>query len=124
PARDGEREKSILVVDDDPSIRSLLRQELESQRYRVREAADGEEALAAVRAERPDLIILDVMMPGLNGFDVAAVLKNDPQTLRIPIIVLSVLHDHERGLRVGVDRYLTKPIDSEGLLEEVGTLLA
>jgi PAS domain S-box-containing protein len=123
PTQDHVQQKNILVVDDDPSIRILLHQELETQGYRVREAADGEEALNAVRRERPDLIILDVMMPGLSGFDVAAVLKNDPQTLSIPIIILSVVQDRERGLRVGVDRYLTKPIDSEGLLQEVGTLL-
>ena len=61
---------------------------------------------------RPDLIILDVMMPEMNGFDVAAVLKNDPQTMDIPIIVLSIVQDKARGFRIGVDRYLTKPIDT------------
>jgi PAS domain S-box-containing protein len=119
----GPQHKRILVVDDDPSIRTLLRQELEAEGYRVREVANGEEALEAIRHERPDLIILDVMMPGLSGFDVAAVLKNDPETLRIPIIILSVVQDRERGLRVGVDRYFTKPVDSSALLHEIGDLL-
>ena len=72
---------------------------------------------------RPDLIILDVMMPEMNGFDVAAVLKNDPQTMDIPIIVLSIVQDKARGFRIGVDRYLTKPIDTTQLFAEVGTLL-
>jgi PAS domain S-box-containing protein len=121
---DGTRGKSILVVDDDRSIRSLLRQELEAQGYHVREAEDGETALASVRRERPDLIILDVMMPGLSGFDVAAVLRNDPTTAQIPIVILSVIQDEERGLRVGVDHYFTKPVNAETLLHEVGNLLA
>ena len=118
------RPRTVLIVDDDPSIRSLLRQELEAAGHRVREAATGEEALAAVKRERPGLIILDVMMPGLSGFDVAAVLRNDPQTLDIPIIILSVLQDQERGLRLGVDRYFTKPVSTEVLLQEVDALLA
>ncbi len=57
-------------------------------------------------------MILDVMMPEMNGFDVAAILKNDPQTMEIPIIILSVVQDKSRGFRIGVDRYLTKPIDT------------
>jgi PAS domain S-box-containing protein len=118
------RPRTVLIVDDDPSIRALLRQELEAAGHPVREAATGEEALVAVKQERPGLIILDVMMPGLSGFDVAAVLRNDPQTLDIPIIILSVLQDQERGLRLGVDRYFTKPVSTEVLLQEVDALLA
>ena len=76
-----------------------------------------------VRAHRPDLIILDIMMPEMNGFDVAAVLKNDPETMDIPIIVLSVVLDKARGFRIGVDRYLTKPIDTALLFTEIGSLL-
>jgi CheY-like chemotaxis protein len=68
-------------------------------------------------------VILDVMMPEMNGFDVAAVLKNDPATMDIPIIILSIVEDKERGFRLGVDRYLTKPIDTVSLFREVGTLL-
>ncbi|MGB3152629.1 MAG: response regulator, partial [Maribacter sp.] len=114
---------TILVVDDDTPIRSLLRQELSDTGYRVREAANGKAALDMVRLEKPDLIILDVMMPEINGFDVAAVLKNDPATMDIPIIILSIVQDKERGFRIGVDRYLTKPIDTEKLFHEVDELL-
>lgn len=114
---------AILVVDDDTPIRSLLRQELTDTGYRVREAANGKAALDMVRLEKPDLIILDVMMPEINGFDVAAVLKNDPATMDIPIIILSIVQDKERGFRIGVDRYLTKPIDTEKLFHEVDELL-
>ncbi len=114
---------NILIVDDDDSIRSLLNQELGDAGYTIEEAANGKEALEKVRANRPDLIILDIMMPEMNGFDVAAVLKNDPNTMDIPIIVLSVVQDKARGFRIGVDRYLTKPIDTNLLFNEIGSLL-
>lgn len=114
---------TILIVDDEEAIRSLLRQEFNEAGYLVEEAANGREALERVRANKPDLIILDVMMPEINGFDVAAILKNDPQTMDIPIIVLSIVQDKARGYRIGVDRYLTKPIDTNLLFSEVGYLL-
>jgi signal transduction histidine kinase/CheY-like chemotaxis protein len=115
--------KSILVVDDDPNIRTLLQQELTEAGYSVRLAEDGRKALALIREEIPGLVILDVMMPEMNGFDVAAVLKNDPATMHVPIIILSILEDRERGFRLGVDRYLTKPIDTGSLFQEMDTLL-
>jgi len=114
---------NILIVDDDDSIRSLLNQELGDAGYTIDEASNGKEALEKVRSNRPDLIILDIMMPEMNGFDVAVVLKNDPNTMDIPIIVLSVVQDKARGFRIGVDRYLTKPIDTGLLFNEIGSLL-
>jgi PAS domain S-box-containing protein len=117
-------QRTILIVDDEAHIRELLKQELHEAGYGVREAADGREALAEIRRERPDLVILDVMMPEMGGFDVAAVLKGDPQTADLPIIILSVIEDRERGYRLGVDRYLTKPIESGVILEEIERLLA
>ena len=117
------RSKSVLVVDDDANIRSLLRQELTEAGYAVRLAEDGRKALALIREDIPGLVILDVMMPEMNGFDVAAVLKNDPATMDIPIIILSIVEDKERGFRLGIDRYLTKPIDTASLFHEVDTLL-
>ncbi len=114
---------NILVVDDDDSIRSLLDQELSEAGYCIQQATNGKEALECIRRNRPDLIILDVMMPEMNGFDVAAILKNDPQTMDIPIIILSIVQDKARGFRIGVDRYLTKPIDTAQLFTEVGNLL-
>ncbi len=114
---------NVLAVDDDPHVRALLQQEFAEAGYRLRTATNGREAIAEVRRERPDLIILDVMMPELNGFDVVAMLKNDPETMAIPIIILSVVEDRTRGLRLGADRYLTKPIDTTTLFREVGTLL-
>jgi signal transduction histidine kinase/CheY-like chemotaxis protein len=114
---------SVLVVDDDPSIRSLLQQEFTEAGYTVRLAENGRQAVQLVRQEAPGLILLDVMMPEMNGFDVAAVLKNDPATMHIPIIILSIVEDKERGYRLGIDRYLTKPIDTESLFREVGALM-
>lgn len=115
--------KTILVVDDEPSIRQLLRQELESQNYQVQEASDGIQALAAIRKAPPDLIILDVMMPKMNGLDLAAILKNNPETATIPIIILSIVEEQARGYRLGVDRYQSKPINSTMLFSDVAMLL-
>jgi DNA-binding response OmpR family regulator len=118
-----EKNSTILIVDDDDSIRSLLYQELSEAGYLIDQAVNGKEALESVRRNKPDLVILDVMMPEMNGFDVAAVLKNDPQTLDIPIIMLSIVQDKVRGYKIGVDRYLNKPIDTNILFSEVGALL-
>lgn len=119
-----EGKKTILVVDDDIHIRQLLRQEFEAQGYNIKEAQDGISAINAVKKQRPDLIILDVMMPGMSGFDVAAVLKNDPLTMDIPIVILSVIEDKERGYRIGVDRYFTKPVNIDELIKDVSGLLS
>ena len=121
--RSADRQPRILVVDDEANIRELLTQEFTEAGYHVRTAVNGREALRSVRAERPDLVVLDVMMPEMNGFDVAAVLKNDPATMDIPIVILSIVQDRERGYRLGVDRYLTKPIDTDLLFREVGALI-
>jgi signal transduction histidine kinase/DNA-binding response OmpR family regulator/ligand-binding sensor domain-containing protein len=121
--RTNEHQPRLLVVDDEANIRDLLTQELSEAGYTVTTASNGRDALARIRRQRPDLVILDVMMPEMNGFDVAAVLRNDPATLDIPIIILSIVQDRERGFRIGVDRYLTKPIDTNVLFKEIGTLL-
>jgi DNA-binding response OmpR family regulator len=100
-----------------------LKQELTEAGYHVVESPNGKDAVAKARAISPDLIILDVMMPEMNGFDVAAIIKNDPETMEIPIIILSIVEDKSRGFRIGVDRYLTKPIDTALLFSEIGNLL-
>ncbi|MEL6260057.1 MAG: response regulator [Cyanobacteria bacterium J06626_6] len=114
---------TVLVVDDDNNIRRLLRQELETEGYLVSEAKDGVAALESIKQALPDLIITDVMMPRLDGFDLTAVLKTNPETTNIPTIILSIVEDIERGFRLGVDRYLTKPIDVDELLSSVESLL-
>jgi len=116
-------QRTILVVDDEPAIRSLLKQELEPEGYWVQEAANGKEAIEAVQTESPDLLILDIMMPGMNGIEVAGVLKRNLLTMDIPIIILSTLQEKAAGYRAGVDSYLTKPVESDTLLQEVRRLL-
>jgi PAS domain S-box-containing protein len=118
-----DRPKTVLVVDDEEPIRKLLKQALTEAGYRVNEAISGQEALLQIRREKPDLVILDVLMPNMNGFSVAAILKNDPQTMDLPIIMLTIVEDAERGYRLGVDRYLNKPINSEALFADIEGLL-
>ncbi|MEG4323113.1 MULTISPECIES: GAF domain-containing protein [unclassified Microcoleus] len=113
----------ILVVDDEPNIREMLRQSLEEEGYKVAEAINGIDAISQAKAVKPDLIILDVMMPHIDGFDVAAVLQNDPETRGIPTLVVSQIQDQKRGCCVGVDSYFSKPINVAGLLKEIGLLL-
>lgn len=120
----GKRNKTVLVVDDEPTIREYLRQELEPEGYNVQEAENGLEAISKAKELMPDLVILDVMMPLMNGFDAAAVLKNDPKTMNIPIVILSIIEDLERGYRIGINRYLKKPIEADVLLNEVASLVS
>lgn len=114
------KESRVLIVDDDANIRKLLRIELELQNYVVLEAADGIGAITAAKTQHPDLILMDVMIPDMNGLDVAALLKNNPDTAQIPIFMISVLEDHAKGYRIGIDGYFTKPIDTALLLEQIG----
>jgi DNA-binding response OmpR family regulator len=114
---------TVLIVDDDDHIRSLLRKTLTEEGYDVREAANGSEAILLAQSDQPALVILDVLMPGISGFDVVAALKNQPETRTLPIMILSIVEDRERGYQLGVDRYLTKPIDAETLLKEINGLV-
>jgi signal transduction histidine kinase/DNA-binding response OmpR family regulator/HAMP domain-containing protein len=116
--------KKVLVVDDEANIRRLLHQELEAEGYLVNEAKDGVAALESIKRDRPDLIITDIMMPHLDGFDLTAVLKTNPETATIPTLILSIVEDKARGLRLGVDCYLTKPIDVSLLLQNVDKLVS
>lgn len=118
------RKNLILVVDDDHAIRGFLTQELEGAGYAVDTAADGMEALAKVKQNKYSLIILDVMMPGLSGFDLSAILKSDPLTMETPLMIHSILEDRKRGYRAGVDSYITKGLDSDSLLKEVRHLVS
>jgi len=103
----------VLIVDDETHNRSLLEIMLSSEGYELFTAASGEEALAVVEEHHPDLILLDIMMPELNGFQITTMLTANPETQHIPIIILSAIDDRgarERGLQVGAVAFLTKPI--------------
>jgi DNA-binding response OmpR family regulator len=117
---------TILVVDDDPVIQKLLAVNFEMEGYRVVTGGDGAEALAQVAAEHPDVVLLDVMMPKLDGIEVVRRIKADPATAAIPVLLLSAKaqsKDIAAGLEAGADGYITKPFDPLDLLERVAVLL-
>lgn len=117
---------TLLIVDDELHNRKLLELLLQPEGYITRCAASGEEALASVAAEAPDLILLDVMMPGMNGHEVASRLKTNPATSHIPIIMLTALIDRAArlaGLSAGAEEFLTKPVDRAELWLRVRNLL-
>ncbi|MEO5824655.1 MAG: response regulator [Gemmatimonadales bacterium] len=105
----------VLVIDDEASVRSLLRRFLVREGFAVEEASSGEVGIALARSTRPDAITLDVMMPGMDGWEVLAALKDDPHLADIPVIMLTVVDDKKLGYALGAAEYLTKPIDREHL---------
>jgi putative two-component system response regulator len=116
----------ILVADDDPRVREILAKLLRLEGYEVVLEADGKGALEAVPLLRPDLVLLDVVMPGMNGEKVCKALKGNPETRLVPILLLSGLmdvHDRVRGLEAGADDFLCKPPDRLELLARVRALL-
>jgi two-component system alkaline phosphatase synthesis response regulator PhoP len=116
----------VLVIDDEAPIRLLCRVNLEAEGMQVLEAADGPSGLAKARAEKPDLVLLDVMMPGLDGWGVAEQLLEDPDTAGIPIIFLTAraeFRDRARGLDIGGVDYITKPFNPVELAPLVRNLL-
>src|SRR5580658_5610174 len=116
----------ILVVDDNETNRDILVTRLEKNGYQTMQAADGEEALASAKKDLPDLILLDVEMPKLDGFEVCRRLKNDTAMPYIPIILCTARaasQDVVTGLDAGADEYLTKPIDQASLVARVRSML-
>ena len=118
--------QSVLIVDDEPMARTLLRLMLVRAGFNVSEAEDGFDALEKVQASQPDIILLDVMMPGMDGFSVCEELRQRKETSKLPIIMLSAKTDLDsinKGLRVGATKYLTKPISPEDLTRHVNDVL-
>ncbi|MFO0120830.1 MAG: PleD family two-component system response regulator [Burkholderiales bacterium] len=116
----------ILVVDDSATERHHLVDLLKRQGFEVRSADDGLQAIARIRMQRPALIILDVVMPGANGFQVTRALARDPETRDIPVILCTTKDaetDRIWGLRQGAKAYVTKPVDSQTLLARIAELL-
>ena len=119
-------EAKILLVDDEASIRELIRFNLERAGYRVQEATDGNEAINAVRQTKPDLVVLDLMLPGLDGLDVCRLVKGNRETAAIPIIMLTAKTeevDKVIGLELGADDYMTKPFSPRELVARIKAVL-
>lgn len=120
-------ERRILIVDDEISVTELFRMMLEMEGYHAEVAHDVQGALAALEADRPDLILLDIMMPESSGLELCRQIRGDPVLASIPIVIVSAksqLAEVQEGLQAGADRYLLKPVSKNELLEAVRTTLA
>jgi signal transduction histidine kinase/DNA-binding response OmpR family regulator len=125
PRPESEGSRTVLVVDDDESIRRLIEVELGPYGIRVIEASDGDEGVRVARAERPDLILLDVFMPRLNGWQTLKTLKDSAETRNIPVVVLSIIENRTFGFSLGAFDYLLKPLSRDalfGVLSRAGVL--
>ena len=116
----------ILIVEDHPTMREAMRMVLEHEGFVIREAADGAAALEMVRAQPPDLVFLDLNIPGMTGADVLKNLKQDPETASVRVIIVTATgeEERERVLALGADEYFTKPFSPTALLRTVERVLA
>jgi DNA-binding response OmpR family regulator len=118
--------KKVLIVDDEPNIVISLEFLMRREGYEVLVARDGEEAVSQIREHRPDLVLLDVMMPKLNGFDVCRQVRGDPALVEVRIIMLTAKGreaEISKGLELGADGYITKPFSTRDLVVQVRNLL-
>lgn len=119
--------KRILVIEDDPASLRLMQYILEHKGYKVLTAVNGLDGLKKARNEELDLVILDVMLPGMDGFDICYHLRAEPQTAKLPILMLSAKArevDRDTGLKVGADYYITKPVAPAEIISKIEALLA
>ncbi len=117
---------TILVVEDEPAIREMIGYTLMGSGFKCIEAEDAEEAKQKIEADSPDLILLDLMLPGISGIDFTQVLKNNPSTRDIPVIMLTARSEEDSkvaGLNVGADDYVTKPFSPRELVARIGAVL-
>lgn len=118
---------TLLLCDDEPALRLLVRATLERDDYSIVEASDGDESLDLARRHRPDIVVLDMMMPGRSGLDVLRELRSDPELAGIPVVMLTArarAADRDAAVAAGADRYLAKPFSPLELISVVEELLA
>lgn len=116
----------VMVVDDSPTDKAWMKQALSSAGHAVLEAGSGQDALDLVRSQRPDCVVMDLVMPGINGFEATRTLNRDPATAKIPVIVVSSKSqdsDRQWALRQGARAYLVKPVKAADLLSQIHVLL-
>jgi len=119
--------KKILIVDDKREVVELVTATLEGEGYQIISASDGREALEKIGKEKPDLVLLDVVMPKMNGLEVLAKVKKDPQTKDVPIIMLTAKGqqlDKDKGMRLGAEDYIIKPFSPSHLLRKIEEIMA
>lgn len=123
---DGRASARLLLVEDHPTMRGAVRVILEAEGYEVAEAADGLAALASIQREPPDLVVLDLNIPGLSGEEVLRAIRADPATAGVRVVVATAEGDEGRGaaMRLGADEYVTKPFGPAALLRTVARVLA
>ncbi len=118
--------KKIMVVDDEPYIARVIKFKLEQEGYTVIAANDGQSGLQKIKEEKPDMVLLDVMMPGLSGYEVCQKIKEDAELAGIPVVILTAKgqeRDREQGLTMGASDYITKPFSPNRLLELVKSMI-
>lgn len=118
--------KKIMVVDDEPYIARVIKFKLEQEGYEVISANDGQSGLQKIKEEKPDMVLLDVMMPGLSGYEVCQKIKEDAELAGIPVVILTAKgqeRDREQGLTMGASDYITKPFSPNRLLELVKNMI-
>ncbi|HEX9879160.1 MAG TPA: response regulator [Candidatus Binatia bacterium] len=118
--------KTILIVEDEADIRQLISYNLAREHFKIQEARDGESALQQIRREKPHLIILDLMLPGLSGLEICKILRRQPETAHLPILMLTAKAgeaDRVIGLEMGADDYLTKPFSPRELVARVNAIM-
>lgn len=119
-------EKTVLVVDDDILMQQVVAMRLKVNGFRVLVASDGEEALPVIRSQSPSLIVLDLMLPKITGYELCRMIKMDEELQSIPVLVLSALEkqtDRDRAMEAGADAYFIKPFDLELLVAKIKQLL-
>ncbi len=121
------KKKRIVIIDDEKDMVRLLQIELESEGYEVNPAFDAKSGLESIRQTRPDLVLLDVMLPDISGYEVLRSLKQDPLTKAIPVMMLTAKgleREIQKGLDLGADEYISKPFNAALLIKRIATVLS